>query len=104
MSQFAHRSAAKRGYRFGDGVEREIPRRTLDMAKRILERAANEGRSELVELDARTSEAQLDQLVDAMIEAGRSIPGYFQSRGAVIGEQTIDIALRRLCPLWPICD
>jgi hypothetical protein len=98
---FAAHHAAARGYVFGDGVELMLPQLAQQMAQRVIERAAIEHVPD--EGLLRMAEGNLSAYVDAMIDAAMNEPGYFASRGPVIGELTWDRARKALCPVWPIC-
>ena len=98
---YAHNYAASRGYRFGSGADVMLRERLANLSP--------------VELDAaRLDEAKrnIERFVDAMIAASNEIPNYSDRSPAItgetrssgiIGEQTFAIALRRMCPIWPIC-
>lgn len=53
-----------------------------------------------VELSIKDAEVSFKRLIDAMIKSAGEIPGYDAGR---LGEQTYESALKRICPLWPIC-
>lgn len=104
LTHYAAWHAAKRGYIFGEGVETELPQRAQRISERIRNAPDVKKNPSLAEVHAKTAEAQLALMVDAMIEAGTRTKGYFADRGAVIGEITYHQANLELCPLWPICD
>lgn len=91
---FAQGYAASRGYRISDVSQRQLFRQLLDRApelasSRDAQIAAEEG---------------LIRFVDAMIAASGTQPGFSPRSAVVIGERTFGEALRRLCPIWPVCD
>ncbi|MEM9973704.1 MAG: hypothetical protein AAF771_05945 [Pseudomonadota bacterium] len=104
---FAHaeRHAARLGYRFGDGSDQDV-RQLADMAVaevRIADRAGLEFSPMGAEVRMRQAEAALEVLVEQMVIAANEIPGYADSHPGVIGEQSLREALRKICPIWPIC-
>ena len=92
--------ASRRGYRFGDGAESGIRMMADRGARRLLELSPD-----LETVDAHLLDAAkaFERLIVEMAAAARSIPGYAQAHPGVIGEQTLTLALSRLCPLSPIC-
>ncbi|MEO1154672.1 MAG: hypothetical protein AAFX59_12510, partial [Pseudomonadota bacterium] len=55
------------------------------------------------EVKLRQSEVALEVFVEEMVKAAQAQPGYLATNSNVIGEQTFAVALRSLCPIWPIC-
>ena len=43
------------------------------------------------------------KLIDEMIKAAQTIPGYQDKHPDTIGEDTLLEALGKLCPIWPFC-
>lgn len=95
---FAREYAASKGYRFGSGADVMLRNATAQANQEITGLSA-------YEREVRTAEAKknIARFIDAMIAASHEIPGYSEQSPGVIGEQTFEMARRRLCPLWPIC-
>lgn len=96
----AQRRAAKAGVRFGQGADSDIRTFAHRGADLILGSHPNVGLNEPMVRDA---EAAFERLVDEMVAAASSLPGYRAQNTNTIGEQTLALALSRLCPLFPIC-
>jgi hypothetical protein len=90
--------AASRGYRLGSGAYENFKKFSATAAEDI-EGSASDDRT------ARLREAgrNLAGLVDRMIIEASSIPDYETKNPGVIGEDTLLQALRKLCPIWPVC-
>jgi hypothetical protein len=92
----ASRRAESQGYHFGPGADQFFRQTSDEAATKIVSAGGTE---DLI----KAGEVAFDRLVDEMIAASRSIPGYAARHPDVIGEETLAKALSRLCPLWPIC-
>ncbi|MEL6798706.1 MAG: hypothetical protein AAFO80_02410 [Pseudomonadota bacterium] len=100
-TQHAHRL----GYRFGDGAEQDIrglcQKAASELGRNVIGIAGI--RSAGGEVKLRQSEVALEVFVEEMVKAAQAQPGYLATNSNVIGEQTFAVALRSLCPIWPIC-
>src|SRR5437870_1021159 len=93
--EHAQKYADSRQVRLGPGADFQF--------KAYADRAADElAKTPDRELDARLRAMDMlfERLIDEMIGASKQIPGY--ERG-VIGEQTLQRALQKLCPIFPFC-
>ncbi|QKS28168.1 MAG: hypothetical protein HT579_03970 [Candidatus Accumulibacter similis] len=90
---------ATRGYRLGPGAQLDFDKAITRGAREIQDHPVSRQREE-------TEKAirHLQTVVDAMIAESKRIPGYEVRSYRAIGEETLMAALRKLCPLWPICD
>jgi len=93
--------ARRRKLRFGDGAESTILNMADSAAYKILNLASVSGLDEASLM--RSGEIAFEILVDRMIEARKRIDGYTKAHPNTIGEATLEIALRKLCPMWPLC-
>jgi hypothetical protein len=93
---------AKNGYAFGPGAGQSIEMLLENGAKQIQKdsKGLSDTESEKLVLNA---EASIRRLVKRMIKERDILPGYAKRNLQVVGEQTLAEALKRLCPLWPIC-
>lgn len=94
--------AASRGLRLGPGADSDIRGFAASGATLVMARVAAEGEPRAPALIAEAHSA-FETLVDTMAAAAAEIPNYQEFQRGVIGEQTLAIALSRLCPLFPIC-
>lgn len=101
LFNIAVQRARAHGVQFGDGADADIQRFSTKAADEIL-RSSDTTISSMEDL-IRKCESNFQILVDKMVQAGERIPGYQASRPNIIGEKTLDLALKDLCPLWPIC-
>ena len=99
---YAQWYVSKQGYRFGVGAESAI--------EHILERAVRKIRSEIrgasedqAEVVVRKAEVAVRRLIRRMIVESKRIPQYASRHPGIVGEDTLKNALKKLCPLWPIC-
>jgi len=84
---------------------------SLDSGVRAeFENFANRAGLDTENLDANLQRQKLNEAkrafaktIDAMIVAAKEIPGYIETEGNVLRQQTLAIAWVRLCPIWPIC-
>lgn len=97
----AMQRAKANGVRLGFGADQFFALRAPEAARAIIERARNTGAP--IEPLVRTAQLAFERLVDEMLAARKDIPGYIDRHPGVIGEDTLASAMRRLCPLWPIC-
>lgn len=90
----AENRAQSQGVRFGEGAEDFMRAHALNAATEIIQSPRH---------DKEEAVFAFHKLVDEMIKQSDEIPGYKATRPGIIGEQTLDRALSRLCPLWPFC-
>ena len=96
----AERRARSSGVRFGQGADNSIHQFAQQGAQRILEQQPQVNRRDSIISQA---ESAFEKLVEEMVRASAEIEGYRLSNPNVIGEQTLTLALSRLCPCFPIC-
>ena len=80
--------------------------RTLgDGAEQFIRDHAEIGAAAILQNNAAIDEVSqaFERLIDEMVKAVDEIPGYADAHPNVIGEQTLSLALSRLCPLFPFC-
>ena len=85
--------AKMKGVKFGEGSDAEIRSYVARAASAISAGPQSQH-------DFQEARRALERLVDEMIRQAGLIPGYDP---AVIGEETLKRAKKKLCPLWPIC-
>jgi hypothetical protein len=90
--------AASHGYRLGSGAYEEFKRFSATAADDIEGSAPDDRIARL-----REAGRNLAGLIDRMIIEASAIPDYETRNPGVIGEETLLRALRRLCPIWPVC-
>lgn len=87
--------------RLGNGADNDIRALSRKAASEIIRHS--EATNSSIEAMVRSSERIFENLIDEMLFSRSKIPGYQNSYPGVIGEQTLALALRELCPMWPIC-
>lgn len=100
FSAYANYYAARRGYRFGSGAQHMIGRTFAGQAAR--EVMKKEPR--YFESAKKKIRENFRKLIDQMIVESKTIDKYANRQPGVIGEQTLSMAMFKLCPLWPICE
>lgn len=108
IALYANYYAASRGYRFGDGAKGSIDgfsRRAAGEINVIFGfnrfpdyKEMRDGTHKLLEV-----KRNFRMLIDRMVFVSKAIPDYEERSPGVIGEQTLEEALRDLCPIWPLC-
>jgi hypothetical protein len=96
----ANRRAAERKVRFGAGADQEIRQLADAGARRVF---AETDDDEARESATRRGLTSFASLVDEMVAASGRIEGYRGLHPGTVGEQTLQAALKSLCPLFPIC-
>jgi hypothetical protein len=96
---FYNRYLDEKGYRLGNGAMRDFRWAAEEVAGSIEDLSIAEQLQKIKE-----AEGNFIKVIDAMIVASRSIPGYAETNYRVIGEDTFQAALKRLCPIWPFCS
>ena len=93
--------ASMHGMRFGPGADSDIHRFASNGATRLFVAAqpAPEPSKQMIE----EAKAAFEMLIDEMVSATSEITNYRAAHPGIIGEQTLRLALDRLCPLFPIC-
>lgn len=91
------------GYRFGDGADSDMRSRARDAATMIFQAPRSDAEREFdIEHAVRTFRLVVDTMIGMRREAYRHSPADLQ--GNLIGEETLRLAMVRLCPgLWPFC-
>ena len=93
--------AKARKYKVGPDATSDVRNKAQAAAARVQKRVA-EGRVTEKELLA-TAEAAFKALAEAMIASAQNIEGYAFQNPGILGERTLERAMLRLCPLWPLC-
>ena len=88
---------ALRDASFGTGAGSYVESRISYAATEIAGRTEDSQREDIA-----VAQEAFKRLIDEMTRARAQIQGY--SLDNTIGEKTLAIALRNLCPLWPICE
>lgn len=96
---FSENHAKSKGYRLGDGVRSVLLEKARVASAEITQMPIGEQQEKLQEL-----QTNFTLMIEEMIKASKSIPGYSASHPGVIGEATLGEAFRKLCPLWPFCS
>jgi hypothetical protein len=96
----AELTASGHGMHLGPGADADIRRFATVAATEMFD--LHKGAEPPIELTDR-AKAGFKRLVDEMVLAASEIPGYQAAYPGIIGEQTLSLALSRLCPLFPIC-
>ncbi|MCG8313683.1 MAG: hypothetical protein MI976_10740 [Pseudomonadales bacterium] len=100
FSAYANYYAARRGYRFGSGAQHMIDRRFAEQAAREVMKKE----PQYFEPAKKKIRENFRKLIDQMIIESKTIDKYANRQPGVIGEQTLSMAMFKLCPLWPICE
>jgi len=98
----AVRRANEHGMRLGQGADYDIRRLAMEAAVRI-RLHADTGAAEQLAQELESGFVAFQRLIDEMVSAASNILDYRQTHPGVIGEETLNLALLRLCPLFPIC-
>ena len=100
----AEQVAQLEGMRFGEGADEDLRRIAMELVAKIDARADGGINSPDGQELVHKSEQAFAQLAREMVNAREHV--YDQARLAmnIVGEQTLDWARRKICPLFPICD
>lgn len=102
----AETRAMQHGLNFGPGADSQLRAVASTAAQNILGSAQAKpvnGREQYVRGAMRVAGEAMATIVDEMTSARLSIVGYAAANPNTIGEETLQQALRILCPIWPIC-
>jgi hypothetical protein len=102
LVSYAEWYVSKQGYRFGPGAERDINKMLGRSARRLRSEVRNL-EDEQAEVVLRRAEASIRRLINRMLREREAIPGYASAHRGTVGEETLHLALKGICPLWPIC-
>ena len=90
--------ASGKGYRFGAGADDYMRQHAINAGSQIDALPKSKQAAKLKE-----AHGNFTNLIDEMIEAAKTIPGYEDFHPGSIGEDTLSKALGVICPLWPFC-
>jgi hypothetical protein len=94
----AEKYAASKGRKFKKGAESHLRTVASKGAVEVFRLPASERAKKIDEADAAFRE-----VIDAMETSAGELPGYVQQNRDLLGEQTFQRAMNRLCPIWPFC-
>jgi hypothetical protein len=106
LFEAARARVKQHGLKFRPRGTRDLRRLTTTGAANILAAAKSkpaDAQEVYVRGAARVATEAISTLVDEMTSARFRIPNYLKTHPDTIGEQTMDEALKLLCPLWPFC-
>jgi hypothetical protein len=97
----AEAAARAQHFRLGDGADQDLRKLAAEAADRILDRSkrTEEDLAILITIGVTVFE----RVVKEMIGSAKRIEGYTDRQPGILGEQTLQDAMLRFCPLWPIC-
>lgn len=90
--------ASGRGYSFGSGADGYLQQHAINAGAEIDQLPTNAQGAKLNE-----AKDNFAKLIDEMVVAAKTIPGYQNTHPDSIGEDTLAKALGILCPIWPFC-
>jgi hypothetical protein len=91
--------AKAHGRQFGAGAENEMREAAKRGAQDVFAKPAAE-RDKLIQ----QGDEAFRRLIDAMVSSANANKEQFELRGDQLGENTLNSALGKLCPLWPFCS
>ena len=91
------------GYRLGDGADNDIRVRAQGAARTVFREPRTDAERDLdIEHGVRAFRMVVDTMIGLRREAYRNQPAMLQ--GKIIGEETLRLAIEKLCPgLFPFC-
>ncbi len=100
----ASRTAAAHGVKFGPGADQDVRTMTIQAAQRVLDEAQTRGAGpDEIERLRNQGCAAFEKLVIHMIAARSTVYSVAEMAANEIGERTLQQAMLRICPLFPIC-
>ena len=93
--------ARSRKYRIGPGADSDIARFATEAVPEL--KTSSTATGVPIEALIKTGEHVFELLVDEMIFSKKNVRELLATEPNVIGERTLELALVRLCPIWPIC-
>ncbi len=90
--------ASGKGCRFGSGADGFMQQHAVNAGAEIDQLPTDAQGAKLNE-----AKDNFAKLIDEMIKAAKTIPGYQNTHPDSIGEETLSKALGILCPIWPFC-